>query len=171
MTVVHFPLTKGKVSRFLGISIYRSAWLAIQRTWTDFNCLSEKNCCNHETGRNPTKSENHPSVYPYVPLYCPDVLAIVPALGQILAFIRKCLRKAACIVGVSVCTLWKILKWDMKVKFYWVTPMQKLTVDYKQQCRHFCEWLLVQKEDFEQRVIWTDGKFFFHQKSHRKNDG
>ena len=82
------------------------------------------------------------------------------------------LRKAAPNVGVSMCTLWRILRWDIKAKFYRITPVQKLTDDHKQQRRHFCEWLLAQDEDFVQRVIWTDEKLFvLHQKPHRKNDG
>ena len=42
------------------------------------------------------------------------------------------LRKAAPNAGVSACTLWKILRWDMKAKFYRVTPVQKLSDDHKQ---------------------------------------
>lgn len=82
------------------------------------------------------------------------------------------LRKAAPIVGVSQTTLWKILRWDMKAKFYRVTQVQKLTDDHMKQRRLFCKWLLDQEENFVQRVIWTDEKLFvLHQKPHRKNDG
>ena len=40
------------------------------------------------------------------------------------------LRKVAPNVGVSECTLWEILRWDMKAKFYRVTLVQKLSDDH-----------------------------------------
>ena len=58
------------------------------------------------------------------------------------------LPKTAPIVGASGCTLWKILRWDMKAKFTELPRCKKITDDYKRQRRHFCEWFLSQYEDF-----------------------
>ena len=82
------------------------------------------------------------------------------------------LRQAAPNVSVSMSTLHKILKYDMKHKFYRITSVQRLQETHKEQRRQFCQWLLDQDEDLVQRVIWTDEKIFvLHQKPHRKNDG
>ena len=65
-----------------------------------------------------------------------------------------------------------MLRYDAKAKFYRVTAVQPLTEAHKDQRRIFCEWLLTKEEEFVQRVIWTDEKFFIlRQKPHRKNDG
>lgn len=82
------------------------------------------------------------------------------------------LRKIAPHSSSSLTTIWKILRYDLKFKFYRITSVQPLTATHKQQRRQFCEWLLSQPEDFVQKIIWTDEKFFcLHQKPHRKNDG
>jgi hypothetical protein len=82
------------------------------------------------------------------------------------------LRQAAPNLSVSATTAWRMLRYDAKAKFYRITSVQPLTEAHKEQRRQFCEWLLEQEEDFVQRVIWTDEKFFvLRQKPHRKNDG
>ena len=71
------------------------------------------------------------------------------------------LRQAVPNVSVSMSTLHKILKYDMKYKFYCITSVQRLQDTHKeQQRRQFCRWLPDQDEDRVQKVIWTDEKIF-----------
>ena len=82
------------------------------------------------------------------------------------------LRQAAPIAAISMSTLHKILKCDLRHKFYHITSVQRLQETHKEQRRQFCQWLFDQDEDLVKRVIWTDEKIFvLHQKPHRKNDG
>ena len=89
------------------------------------------------------------------------------------------LRKIAPHSSSSKTTIWKILRYDLKFKFYQITSVQPLkdtlsytvskihcqryTVRYtvdKQQRRQSCEWLLSQSEEIVQKIIWMDEKFF-----------
>lgn len=82
------------------------------------------------------------------------------------------LRQAAPNAAISMSTLHRILKCDLKHKFYHTISVQRLQETHKKQRRQFCQWLLDQDEDLVKRVIWTDEKIFvLHQKPHRKNDG
>ena len=69
-------------------------------------------------------------------------------------------------------TLKRILRYDIKAKFYHPTTVQPLTAFHIQQRLEFNNWFLAQEEGFEQRVMWTDEKFFvLRQRPNRKNDG
>ena len=81
-------------------------------------------------------------------------------------------REAAPKMDLSSTTLWRILKWDLKAKFYRVACVQVLSEAHKEQRRQFCEWFIAQDQDFAQKVIWTDEKIFvLKQKPHRQNIG
>ena len=76
-------------------------------------------------------------------------------------------RQAAPRMDLSSMTLWRILKWDLKAKFYRVSCVQALSESHKEQRRQFCEWFISQDQDFAQKVIWTDEKIFvLEQNSH-----
>lgn len=81
-------------------------------------------------------------------------------------------RKAALKISVSPTTFWKMLRYDSKAKFYRQSAVQPLTEAHMEQRRQFCTWILEQPDNFAQRIIWTDEKFFvLHQRPNRKNDG
>ena len=81
-------------------------------------------------------------------------------------------RNIAPQLTVSPTTVWRILRYDTKAKFYRPSTVQPLTEDHKEQRRIFCNWLLQQPDDFVQQVIWTDEKIFvLNQRPNRKNDG
>ena len=82
--------------------------------------------------------------------------------------------KSKPLFDVSQTTLYRILKDDLKYRFYHVKSAQPLTNAHKKQRTEFCRWLLEQRnsERFVKNVIWTDEKYFcLNQKPHRKNDG
>ena len=82
------------------------------------------------------------------------------------------LHKAAPQISSSVTTVWSILRYDLNFNFNRLTSVQPLSDSHVQQRLQFCEWLLAQPEDFVQKIIWTDEKWFcLHQKPHRKNYG
>ena len=65
------------------------------------------------------------------------------------------LRQAAPNAAISMSTLHRILKCDLKHKFYHTISVQRLQETHKEQRRQFCQWLLDQDEDLVKRVIWT----------------
>ena len=82
------------------------------------------------------------------------------------------LKNASERISPSKTTMWRIVRFDLKMRFYRFTSVQTLTDEHKAQRRRFCEWLLEQPSDLVERIVWTDEKFFvLHQKPHRKNDG
>ena len=65
--------------------------------------------------------------------------------------------------------MWRVVRHDLKLRFYHYTSVQPLTDAHKAQRRKFCQWILEQPSEFVERVVWTDEKFFsLHQKHHRK---
>ena len=85
---------------------------------------------------------------------------------------RCSLRKAEQQISPSKTTLWRILRYDLNFKFYHYKMVQSLSDVHKEQRKKYCEWLLEQPNNFVDRVVWTDEKFFcLNQKPHRKNDG
>ena len=81
-------------------------------------------------------------------------------------------RNTAPQLTLSPTTVWRILRYDTKAKFYRPSTVQLLTEDHKEQRKIFCNWLLQQPDDFVQQVIWTDEKIFvLNQRPNRKNDG
>ena len=82
------------------------------------------------------------------------------------------LRKASQQISPTKTTLWRIVRHDLRLRFYHYTSVQPLTDAHKAQRRQFCQWILQQPSNIVDRIIWTDEKFFcLHQKPHRKNDG
>lgn len=82
------------------------------------------------------------------------------------------LRKAAQRISPSKTTMWRIVRHDLKKRFYHYTSVQPLTDAHKAQRRIFCQWILEQPSELVERIVWTDEKFFcLHQKPHRRNDG
>ena len=81
-------------------------------------------------------------------------------------------RKIAPQLQLSPTTVWRILRYDSKAKFYRPSTVQPLTQDHMNQRKVFCNWLLDKPEDFVQKIIWTDEKIFvLNQRPNRKNDG
>ena len=81
-------------------------------------------------------------------------------------------RKIAPTVSVSASTVWRILRYDLKARFYHPATVQPLSVSHIEQRKVFCSWILEQPADLVQRIIWTDEKIFvLKQRPHRKNDG
>ena len=58
------------------------------------------------------------------------------------------IRKAAAQLSLSTMTLWRILRYDIKAKFYHPTTGQPLTAFHIQQRLEFSNWFLVQEEGF-----------------------
>ena len=70
------------------------------------------------------------------------------------------IRKATPQLSLSNMTLWRILRYDIKAKFYHPTTVQPLTAFHIQQRLEFSNWFLAQEEGFEQRLVWTDETLF-----------
>lgn len=82
------------------------------------------------------------------------------------------LRKAVQQISPTKSTLWRIVRHELRYRFYRYTSVQPLTDAHKAQRRQFCEWILEQPSEIVDKIVWTDEKFFcLHQKPHRKNDG
>ena len=81
------------------------------------------------------------------------------------------IRDAAFDLDIGVTSIWRILRLQLKWKPYRPIRVNKLTEQNMADRRDFSEWFLSQDEDFAQRVIWTDEKFFvMHQSPNMKND-
>ena len=81
-------------------------------------------------------------------------------------------RNVAPKLSLSTSTVWRLLRYDSKAKFYRPSTVQPLTEDHMEQRRKFCSWLLQQPADFTKNVVWTDEKIFvLNQRPNRKNDG
>ena len=67
------------------------------------------------------------------------------------------------IIQISRPTVQRIMK-----KLQWhpfkITHVQKLEPEHHVMRRDFCEWLLSQPADFEQKVIWSDEKWWLNSK-------
>ena len=49
--------------------------------------------------------------------------------------------------------------------------VQKLEANHIDARRAFCEWILQQPEDFPDKVLWSDEKWWYlHQPNNRQND-
>ena len=82
------------------------------------------------------------------------------------------LRKAVQTISPTKTTMWRIVRHDLKKRFYHYTSVQPLTDAHKVQRRKFCQWILEQPSELVDKIVWTDEKFFcLHQKPHRRNDG
>ena len=81
------------------------------------------------------------------------------------------LRKASQQISPTKTTLWRIVRHDLRFRFYHYTSVQPLTDAHKAQRRQYCQWIMQQPSNIVDRIIWTDEKFFcLHQKPHLKND-
>ena len=70
------------------------------------------------------------------------------------------LRKASQQISPTKTTLWRIVRHDLRLRFYHYTSVQPLTDAHKAQRRQFCQWILQQPSNIVDRIIWTDEKFF-----------
>ena len=61
---------------------------------------------------------------------------------------------------MPISTIWRILKKHLKWKPYRLVKVNRLTERNKEDRLHFCRWFLNQEEGFEQKVIWSDEKWF-----------
>ena len=62
------------------------------------------------------------------------------------------------------------MKKKLKWKAFKIAVGQELTSDHKKQRREFCQWLLDQPEDFPQKIIFGDEKWFVLKKeANRQN--
>ena len=81
-------------------------------------------------------------------------------------------RNAAPKLSLSTSTVWRLLRYDSKAKFYRPSTVQPLTEAHMEQRRKFCSWLLEHPADFTKNVVWADEKIFIlNQRPNRKNDG
>ena len=81
-------------------------------------------------------------------------------------------RNVASKLSLSTSTVWRLLRYDSKAKFYRPSTVQPLTDAHMEQRRKFCSWLLEQPVDFTKNVVWTDEKIFvLNPRPNRKNDG
>lgn len=81
-------------------------------------------------------------------------------------------RNAAPKLSFSTSTVWRLLRFESKAKFYRPSTVQPLTEAHMEQRRKFCSWLLEEPADFTNKVVWTDEKIFvLNQRPNRKNDG
>jgi len=74
---------------------------------------------------------------------------------------RCSLWKAEQQISPSKTTLWRILRYDLNLKFDHYKMVQSLRDVHKEQRKKCCEWLREQPNYFEDRVVSTDEKFFF----------
>ena len=85
---------------------------------------------------------------------------------------RFSVRNVAPKLSLSISTVWRLLRYDSKAKFYRPSTEQPLTEAHMEQRRKFCSWLLERPADFTENVIWTDEKIFvLNPRPNRKNDG
>ena len=70
------------------------------------------------------------------------------------------LRKASQQISPTTTTLWRIVRHDLRFRFYNYTSVQPLTNAHKAQKKHFCQWILQQPSNIVDRIIWTDENFF-----------
>ena len=70
------------------------------------------------------------------------------------------LRKAPQQISPTKTTLWRIVRHDLRFRFYHYTSVQPLTDAHKAQRRQFCQWILQQPSNIVDRITWTDEKFF-----------
>ena len=84
---------------------------------------------------------------------------------------KKHIRDAALDLDISAMSVWRILRLRLKWKPYRPIRVNKLTEKNMEDRCDFSNWFLAQDEDFAQRVIWTDEKFFvLHGAPNMKND-
>ena len=82
------------------------------------------------------------------------------------------ISKLAPKLSLSPTTVWKILRYDLKAKFYRPSTVQPLTEAHMEQKKIFCTWFLEQPAGLVQNVIWTDEKIFvLNQRPNRRNVG
>ena len=78
------------------------------------------------------------------------------------------LRKAVQTILPTKTTMWRVVSYHLKLRFYHCTSVQLLTDAHKAQRRKFCQWVREQPSEFVEKVVGTDEKFFcLHQKPHR----
>ena len=81
------------------------------------------------------------------------------------------IRAAADDLELSITTVWRILRLQLKWKPYKTLRVNKLTAKNMEDRVEFCHWFLAQDDDFCQRIIWSDEKrFVLHQGPNSKND-
>ena len=73
---------------------------------------------------------------------------------------KSSIRTASFDLGLPFGTIWSILRRELKWKAYRPTRVNRLTPKNKQDRLTFSHWLLAQPEGFEQKVIWSDEKWF-----------
>ena len=75
------------------------------------------------------------------------------------------------LIQISQPTIWRILKWTIKWKPFKFLTVQGLEQSHIDQRKQFCEWLLQQSQEFPQKVLWSDEKWWvLHQKPNKQND-
>ena len=73
---------------------------------------------------------------------------------------KKSIREASDDLGLTFSTIWTILRKSLKWKAYKPLKVNRLTENNKSDRVAFAHWLLSQPEGFEQKVIWSDEKWF-----------
>lgn len=81
------------------------------------------------------------------------------------------LRSAAQRLNLSATTVWRVARRQLKWFPYKPHITVQLTDRHKSDRVKFSKWLLEQPEDFVDRVIWTDEKWFsLHQSPNKQNE-
>ena len=74
-------------------------------------------------------------------------------------------------IQISQPTVSRILKWTLKWKPFKFLGVQGLEEGHFTQRETFCRWLLQQPADFEQKVLWSDEKWWvLHPRINKQND-
>ena len=73
---------------------------------------------------------------------------------------RKSIRDACHDLNLTFGTIWQILRRNLKWKAYRPLKVNRLTDRNKEDRLTFVRWLMEQPEEFEQKVIWSDEKWF-----------
>ena len=73
---------------------------------------------------------------------------------------KKNIREASDDLDLCYSTIWTILRKSLKWKAYKPLKVNRLTESNKSDRVAFARWLLAQPEGFEQKVCWSDEKWF-----------
>lgn len=105
---------------------------------------------------------------------CPDnvVKAVKDFLDSFLARNESVsLRRVACEFGLSLSTVWRIVRQRLRLYPYKPKVVVPLSSDHRRTRREFCDWLIGRRSGFEDYVIWSDEKWFvLNQSPNRQNE-
>jgi len=73
---------------------------------------------------------------------------------------RASITLAANALNISPSSVYRIIRRKLQFKPYRVHKVQTLTEMHKEQRMRFCEWWQRQPDDFAQKVVWSDEKWF-----------